>query len=240
MVPVRGLGRPFSDWYLKRPARAKPDRLDDFVRAGLLVVMHENQGVCTWAVKLDGTDDPPVVVEVDSIDSAASPSEARWEPCADSFSTFMYCRAWDHGHCLAGISVTASANDRPLAPGDLSLLQSHFSEGPRTHGHPGVTNYRFFTRNSAILIWDGEDHELRGGQADWWLMATSDEQCWVCSAGFGIAALCVRRCTRTTRAHGNCSTGCGRDRGQLPALGEHDVCGARCGTALGARSRGWI
>ena len=126
-------------------------------------------------MKLDGTDDPPVVVEVDSIDSAASPSEARWEPCADSFSTFMYCRAWDHGHCLAGISVAASANDRPLAPGDLSLLQSHFSEGPRTHGHPGVTNYRFFTRNSAILIWDGEDDERRGGQADWWLMATSDE-----------------------------------------------------------------
>jgi hypothetical protein len=175
MVPVRGLGRPFSDWYLKRPARAKSDRLDDFVRAGLLVVMHENQGVCTWAVKLDGSDDPPVVVEVDSIDSAASPSEVNWEPCADSFSMFMYCRAWDHGHCLAGISVTASANDRPLAPGDLSLLQSHFSEGPRTYGHPGVTNYRFFTRNSAILIWDGEDDERRGGQADWWLMATSDE-----------------------------------------------------------------
>lgn len=175
MVPVRGLGRPFSDWYLKRPARAKSHRLDDFVRAGLLVVMHENQGVCTWAVKLDGSDDPSVVVEVDSIDSAASPSEVKWEPCADTFSTFIYCRAWDHGQCLAAVSVGAQAQDRPLTPGDLALLRTQFSEGPRTYGHPGVTNYRFFTHNSAVLIWDGEDDEWRGGQADWSLMADSDE-----------------------------------------------------------------
>jgi hypothetical protein len=137
--------------------------------------MHENQGVCTWAVKLDGADDPPVVVEVDSIDNAVSPAEVRWEPCAGSFSTFTYCRAWDHGQCLADISVGAQAQDRSLAPGDLALLRSHFSEGPRTYGHPGVTNYRFFTRNSAILIWDGEDDKCRGGQADWWLMANTEE-----------------------------------------------------------------
>jgi hypothetical protein len=69
----------------------------------------------------------------------------------------------------------AFAQDKALAPGDLEFLQSHFSEGPRTHGHPGATNYRFFTSNSAILIWDGEDDERGGGPADWWLTASSEE-----------------------------------------------------------------
>jgi hypothetical protein len=176
MVPTRGLGRAFSDWSPEHDP-AKPDRLDDFVRAGLLVVMIENQGVCTWAVKLDGSDDPAVVVEVDSRRSGATPSEVRWEPCAVSFSTFMYCRAWDEGCSLTDKPdklVMAFAQDKALAPGDLEFLQSHFSEGPRTHGHPRATNYRFFTGNSAILIWDQGDYE-RGGAADWWLAASSDE-----------------------------------------------------------------
>jgi hypothetical protein len=172
MVPVYGLGREVSDWYTERDDPAKPHQLDEFIRAGLLVVMIENQGVCTWAVKLDGADDPPVVVEVDSRRSASSPSEVRWEPCAVSFSTFMYCRAWDHG--LNGKLVMAFAQDKALAPSDLEFLHSHFSEGPRTHGHAGATNYRFFTDSSAILIWDQEDYE-RGGAADWWLVASSEE-----------------------------------------------------------------
>jgi hypothetical protein len=32
----------------------------------LLPIRHENQGVCTWAVALDGSQDPPVLVDVDS------------------------------------------------------------------------------------------------------------------------------------------------------------------------------
>jgi hypothetical protein len=173
MVPVRGLGRPFSDWWHDDPT--KPHRLDEFVQAGLLEIMIENQGVCTWAVRLDGSDDPPVVVEVDSQGSAARPAEVRWEPCAESFSTFMYCRAWDYGSLAEEpLALGASAQDSALAPGDLAFLQSHFSEGPRTHGHPGATNYRFFTGNSKILIWDQGDYE-GGGAADWFLSAPSDE-----------------------------------------------------------------
>ena len=161
MVLLRELGQPLANWYAMGDA--------DFVRAGLLIVMHENQGVCTWAVKLDGSDDPPVVVEVDSSDKAASLSEIRWQPCAESFSAFMYCRAWDHGHSLDRISVGLAAEDRPLARRDLALLRANLTEGPRTFGHPGGTNYRFFTAESAILIWAGTR------RADWHLMASSDE-----------------------------------------------------------------
>jgi hypothetical protein len=146
-------------------------------------------------------------------DSAASPAEVRWEPCAESFSTFTYCRAWDHGQCLADISVGAQAQDRSLAPGDLALLRSHFSEGPRTYGHPGVTNYRFFTRNSAILIWDGEDDKWRGGQADWWLMANTEEallgllrRVWDCGTLRETLYADDPRMPMT-RVRGNCSNG---------------------------------
>jgi hypothetical protein len=68
----------------------------------------------------------------------------------------------------------AFAQDRALAPGDIEFLQSHFSEEPRTYGHPGATNYRFFSGNGAILIWDQGDDE-RGGAADWCLWASLEE-----------------------------------------------------------------
>ena len=161
MVPLRELGEPLANWYAMGSA--------DFVRAGLLIVIHENQGVCTWVVKLDGSDDPPVVVEVDSSYKAASLSKIRWQRCAESFSTFMYCRAWDHGHSLDPISVWSAAQDQPLARRDLAFLRANFTEGPRTFGHPGVANYRFFTADSAMLIW------AKKGGADWHLMASSDE-----------------------------------------------------------------
>jgi hypothetical protein len=32
----------------------------------LLPFKYENQGVCTWSISLDGSDDPPVYVDVDS------------------------------------------------------------------------------------------------------------------------------------------------------------------------------
>ena len=40
----------------------------------LIPIRHENQGVCTWAILLDGSDDPPVLVEVDS-------DGIMWQPC---------------------------------------------------------------------------------------------------------------------------------------------------------------
>jgi hypothetical protein len=161
MVALGELGRPLANWSAMGTA--------DLVAAGLLVVMHENQGVCTWAVKLDGSEDPPVVVEVDSSARASRLSAIRWQRCAASFSTFMYCRAWDHGHALDRISLALFAQDEPLARRDVAFLRAHFTEGPRTFGHPGIVNHRFFTDDSAILIWGGKH------QSDWHLMASSEE-----------------------------------------------------------------
>jgi hypothetical protein len=81
----------------------------------------------------------------------------------------MYCRAWDHGHGLDAPSLSLAAQDKPLARRDLALLRASFTEGPRTFGFPGATNYRFFTADTALLIWAGIDG------ADWQLMASSEE-----------------------------------------------------------------
>ena len=77
------------------------------------------------------------------------------------------------GHCLTPIAVSLEVlGDKPLVPGAIQRLRANLSEGPRTYGHPGSTNYRFFTDDSAILIMDGEG--LRGGGVDWYLMAKTD------------------------------------------------------------------
>ena len=152
-IELRELGAPVDDWYGGGPK--------DFVAEGLLLFMCENQGVCNWAVKLDGTPDPAVVVEVDT-----APNEI-WLPCADRFSTFIWCQIWDHPSFR---EVAVAAQDE-LSPDDLSFLKSNFRQLPTTSGWPGNTNHRFESERGAILIWDGQD---RG--ADWFLWAhtTSD------------------------------------------------------------------
>src|SRR5437879_4215525 len=52
------LGAPVANWYGGGPR--------DFERDGLLLILQENQGVCCWAVKLGGAEDPEVVIEVDT------------------------------------------------------------------------------------------------------------------------------------------------------------------------------
>ena len=48
----------------------------------LLVFIIENQGVCFWALQLDGSDDPAVFVRYDEPDE-------KWRKCTDKFSEFL-------------------------------------------------------------------------------------------------------------------------------------------------------
>lgn len=147
---IEQLGEPFDDWYGGGPR--------DFLSDKLLLFMHENQGVCNWAIKLTGVDDPPVVVEVDT-----SPDE-KWLACADRFSTFVYCQIRDHLRPSVGVA----AQEIELSEEDLRFLQSNFGEVHRTYGWPGRVNYRFESENAAILIWDGKDRGV-----DWLVSASS-------------------------------------------------------------------
>lgn len=152
-VPIERLGAPTENWYEAGPR--------DFLLDDLLWFMTENQGVCNWAVKLDGSDDPPVVVEVDS-----SPKEV-WRPLASSFSEFIYCQIWDHPPNF----VQCSAQELDLTAHDRRYLQSNFIAGPSTSGWPGSVNLRFNSAHGRILIWYADDHS-----ADWFLSARDEEE----------------------------------------------------------------
>src|SRR5262245_47167949 len=55
----------------------------------LLPFKYENQGVCTWAIFLDGSDDPPVYVDVDS-------HGTQWNMQAPTFSAYVHACVWDY------------------------------------------------------------------------------------------------------------------------------------------------
>ncbi len=151
-VPLEHLGKTEQDWY------GVGSR--DFVSEGFLLVLTENQGVCHWAVELDGSEDPPVVVEVDSAPNVV------WQPYADTFLTFVYTRIWD----WQPFAYSAlSAQDQPLDQGDLAVLRQQYREAPTTYNWPGKRNYRLHRRDQRVLIWPGED------QADWFLAAKTPE-----------------------------------------------------------------
>jgi hypothetical protein len=91
-VDIERLGTQFGlEWIHER----------DWLREGKLVLMVENQTVCGWALQLDGSDDPPVVVAVDH--------DLEWRPCADSLSMYIGCQVWDHTEIWDRTNRTAPA-----------------------------------------------------------------------------------------------------------------------------------
>ncbi len=122
---VEELGKPFDDWYGGGPR--------DLLSENLLIFMHENQGVCNWAIKLDSGPDPAVVVEVDTAPNA------EWLPCTDRFSSFIWCQIWDHPRRAVG----GASQEIELSEQDLSFLRTNFEQLPTTYGWPGHVNYRF-------------------------------------------------------------------------------------------------
>jgi hypothetical protein len=123
----------------------------------LLPFKEENQGVCLWAILLDGSDDPPVYIDVDS-------NGAQWTMQAPSFSTHIYACVWDYAVVLHRIALV-QAQSVPLSSEAVEQLRRHFPEQPPTFGWPGSTQHRFGSRDQAILIWASED------QADWFVGA---------------------------------------------------------------------
>jgi len=160
-VDITNFGRPLEDTRGRGP--------HDLLARNLLVFRWENQGVCAWAIQLDGSDDAPVVVDVDT-------QFTSWMQCAPSFSQHLYAWMWDHALVLGKLrgdeligDLVVEAQSHPLSEEALSFLNTHFQAELVTRGWPGDTQYRFFTGDQRILIWAGE------GQADWFLSAESRE-----------------------------------------------------------------
>ena len=124
----------------------------------LLPFQVENQGVCEWSIMLDGSDDPPVYVDVDS-------NGAEWHLQAPTFSDHVRACVWDYKMVL-GQPALVEAQNAPLSPESIEFLEHSFHAEPRTFGWPGDTQYRFSGHCQAVLIWSAE------GQADWFVGAT--------------------------------------------------------------------
>jgi hypothetical protein len=123
----------------------------------LLAFRNENQGVCQWALLLDGSDDPPVYLDFDTDGKV-------WQPAAPSFSAYVYSCVWDYQLVLKKSASVQAQND-PITPEALAALSVRFTRAPQTHAWPSPTQYRFFRKDQAILIWAGES------QADWMISA---------------------------------------------------------------------
>jgi hypothetical protein len=138
---------------------------DRLLAEGILVFLIENQSVCYWAIWLDGSDDPPVIV------STGGSLEIQWDIHAERFSTFVYTRVWDFATWFAECCLLV-AIDQPLDLGDLAMLRSRFWEGPQTYEWPATITHRFSrdNNNQRILIWSDESR-----QADWALWASSEQ-----------------------------------------------------------------
>lgn len=133
----------------------------DLGAEGLLVFRYENQGVCTWAVRLDESDDPPVVVSYDC-------ALQTWHQSADTFTDYVYTCVWDCTLVLTDDELVIQAQNDPVSETTLQSLRRLFAAGVTTHGWPWHTQYRFERGDQYLLIWAGE------GQADWFLSADSE------------------------------------------------------------------
>lgn len=71
----------------------------------------KNQRVCAWAIRLDGSDDPPVVVDFDT-------QFRSWKESALSFSQPLYAWMWDYSVTVERMGkdgLLIQAQNRPLS-----------------------------------------------------------------------------------------------------------------------------
>jgi hypothetical protein len=123
----------------------------------LLPFKNENQGVCKWAILLDGTDDPPVYVDVDS-------NGRDWQQVTSTFSAYVKTCIWDYKKVLNQPELIEAQN-APLSSDAVAELERILRHETRTFGWPGHTQYRFYVEDFSLLIWASEK------QSDWHLGA---------------------------------------------------------------------
>jgi hypothetical protein len=92
----------------------------------LLPFRVENQGVCVWSIVLDGSDDPPVYVDVDS-------NGTDWQLLSPAFSAYVYACVWDY-EVVLGQPVLVQAQNGPITPSTIDSLGNTFKKELRTFG----------------------------------------------------------------------------------------------------------
>ena len=127
----------------------------------LMPIRYENQGACTWAIEIDDSDNPPVLVDVDT-------NGTHWNLLAKSFSAYVYSCVWDYKIVLNQPALVQAQN-RKLSDVARKELFKRLTPEVTTHGWPGRTQLRFRDSGFGVLIWDSEE------QADWFVGASDNE-----------------------------------------------------------------
>lgn len=120
----------------------------DLLQQGLLWIMRELQGICSWSIQLDGSDNPPVLVSFND-------TFADWDLYIETFSSFTYICAWDK--LLVGEDQLFGWKRDSLLPSERTFFQKHFQEGPRSYNFPEEITYRYYSGSQRILIHNGKD-----------------------------------------------------------------------------------
>ena len=136
-VPIDALKRSLLE--------VRKEGLPDPRQNTFLVFKSENQGVCTWAVLLDGSADPPVFLDFDS--AFNSPVK-----CADAFSQYLYSCVWDYSQVLAANSLLLQAQNSALSDEALESLCQSFDQECVTFGWPGERQFRFSRGDQRIQM----------------------------------------------------------------------------------------
>ena len=130
------------------------------IENNLFTVVIENQGVCKWAVELNEQADPPVWTRWNDVGK-------RWLPCVESFSEFVFARAWDT-RLFPHLDTHVAAQAKSITFSDLAHLEKHFELVHIDRSHPGYDRtYRFQRNGQKIRVsqfnpWDND-------QSDWYI-----------------------------------------------------------------------
>jgi hypothetical protein len=150
-----------NDHSNKDPAVPPEDfRIVDWNSHLLIPLRYENQGVCTWAIALDGSSDPPIYVDLSKLG-------ATWTLHAPTFSRFVYATIWDHIAVLRR-RVLVQAQNWPLSADTLKQLTTIAGVERETFAWPGNIQHRFTLGGGALLVWASDR------QADWFIAADDE------------------------------------------------------------------
>ncbi len=152
---------------------------------GSVCVVDETQGVYSWRLELDGSDDPPVWN-----DDGAPSDRAEWYLVAATFSEFVadwfggrYCRRWrarpgnapqgPYGVHANGLWLRAPSE--PFQPPVIDFLIDRFGEPERTPRAGNVTTYTYRPPGGTIRV-TADQPALTGALSAWWVHAESPDR----------------------------------------------------------------
>lgn len=127
-----------------------PDKT--LIDENLLVVIVENQGVYEWAVDLNGSDDPPVLMKQNE------PNQA-WKPCSPTFSDFVFARAWDTRVMFNELSLWGSTGK--LTADDLTTIENWYDVLPVHCNLPQYERCFRFQRDEQCIFICQDDRDSR-------------------------------------------------------------------------------